>query len=309
MPHLDDNSGLTPEEQRFFETGVLNTPADTSGAPVDPLALGGLGTDTPAPETPPAATPTPPVIEPPVIPPQPGLPDMAEILRRNLSDAQQRVAELEAAARQAAKPPEPETGPDPATDPLGALVHQLSNIQKQITTLQSAQQQNATQQQQITQFQQFQQSVQSLRAQFATTTPDFDAAYAHVRNVRIADLQSFGLTQQKINEILFREEVTLSENAINNGKNPAAVIYEMAKRHGYTPTTTTSTQSQQTPAQKLAAQAAAQSAARTLPSQPTTADTEITHEGLKNMSEADLNKLVLNEKLWDKMTGKTEYPL
>lgn len=306
MPPLND--GLTPEEQRFFETGSLETPA-AGQPPLDPVALSGLSSGTP-PEPVAAPTPAAPAVAaaPVAAAPQPDplapqLPDVAEILRRNLQEAQQRVAELELQARAAQKPTTVDAGPDPATDPLGALMHQLGQVQAKISELQSQQVAQQTQQTQLTAFQQFQNNVQALRNQFAAATPDFDAAYAHVRNARIADLQAFGLSQAKINETIFREEVTLAENAINSGKNPAAVIYDMAKRHGYA----AAPAAPQAPAAKLEAIAAAQAAAKNLPSQPTAG--ELSLDNLKTMGDEDLNKLVLNDNLWGQMTGRSSYPL
>lgn len=308
------DSDLTPEEQRFFETGVLNAPpADPNTPAVDTVALAGLGTASvvPDPAIPPVVQQTPPVVAPVVTPPvdpNAQLPDMAEILRRNLADAQQKIAELEVQARSVQKTPQPDVGPDPSVDPLGALMHQLSTVQNKIAEMQAQQAQQSTQQQQLTAFQQFQANVQALSKQFAAATPDFDAAYAHVRNARIADLQAYGLTQQKINETIFREEIALAEAAIQQGKNPAAEIYSMAKRHGYQATAPVTPATPQATTAKLDAVAAAQNAARSLPSQPNT-PTEITLENLRNASDADLNKLVLDQKMWDQISGRQEYPL
>lgn len=308
MP-LEESTGLTPEEQRFFETGVLNSnPAGFPDTTPDPVAQQGLSTGAPAPAPAPVAPPATAAAPAPATPtdPAPQLPDVAEILRRNLADAQQRVAELEIAARQAAAPKAPDAGPDPATDPLGALMHKLEQMNTRINELQqhSTQATNQTLQQQ--QFAAFRDTVNSLKVQFAATTPDFDAAYQHLRNQRIADLRSYGLTDANIQQTILREEVALAEAAINNGKNPAAVIYEMSKRHGYVTQAPAATPTP--PAQKLDQIAAAQAAARTLPSSPTT-DPDVTLESLKAASDADLNKMVLDDKLWNKIAGNSQYPL
>lgn len=304
MP-LDD--GLTPEEQRFFETGQLDVAATAAANPgVDQVALAGLGQPEPTVQQPVQQ----PVQQQPVIqqqPTEPQLPDVAEIMRKNWLEAQQRVAELEAAARAAKPPTNVDPGPDPNVDPLGALLHKMEQLNAQVDALKTHSTQSVQQQQQLAAFNTFKENVNALKLSFAEQHPDFDAAYTHVRNQRIADLQAFGLNQQKINEILFREEVTLSENAINQGKNPAAVIYDMARRHGYAPPTTPNPATT-TPNQKIDQIAAAQAAARTVPAQPTAAE-DITMETLKNASDTDLNKMVMDEKTWAKISGQSYYPL
>ncbi|WP_348240881.1 hypothetical protein, partial [Salmonella enterica] len=59
----------------------------------------------------------------------------------------------------------------------------------------------------------------------------------------------------------------------------------------------------QTPEAKLAAVAAAQAAAKSIPSSPITED--FTLDGLKNASEDDLNRVVLDGKLWGKIGGNS----
>jgi uncharacterized phage infection (PIP) family protein YhgE len=303
---------LSPEEQRFFETGdasalTAGTPAPAPAPDATPalLDLSGLG-NAPAPAPAPIAAPAPsaaPVAAPAASPAQP---EVVDILRQTLVDTQRQLAELQATRTTAAPTPAPDPGPNPAEDPLGALMHQIKTVQEEVKALHAVHAQTTEQQTQVQRFQAFQQQVLGLRAEFEKTHADFNDAYTHLRSVRAADLSTFGLTQQQVNETLFREEVALSEKAVREARNPAEILYEMSKRHGYTP------KAAPPPAggPDAAAIARAQAAARTLPpSTPSGGEVELTAEGLRQASDADINKLVLNDAQWKKLTGADEYPL
>lgn len=305
---------LTPEEIKFFETGDAShltagapAPAPAPDAAPDPLELAALGNA-------PAPAPAPAPAEPPAVPPAPApapAPDATEILRQSLQEAQRQVAELQAA--QKTQPPAPapaDPGPDATVDPVGALLHQIKGVQEQIKAIQEAQAQTTEQSTQMQRFQAFQQQVLGLRAEFEKTHADFNDAYQHLRTVRASDLAEFGMTKDQINQTLFQEEVALSEKAIREARNPAEVAYEMAKRHGYTPKAAAPAPAPAPAGPDAAAIARAQSASRQLPAAaPAGGDTELTLDGLRQASDADINKLVLNDASWKKLTGADQYPL
>ena len=312
-------SGLTPEEQHFFESGgdtsrlqpapgMLDTPTPpTTPTPeYTPLDTAGLGNVPPPVVTPPVVTPPVVTPTPPVVPPQN---DASEIMRAALADAQRTAAELQVRLDQATAQPKtpPVEVPDPTTDPLGNMLHQLDQVNKNVADLQARLLEQQTTQQQINAFQQFQKQVVSMRDQFKLTAPDFDAAYQHVRNARVADLKLFGIPEADIPKQLFQEEVALSEAALRQGRNPAEVLYDMAKRHGYTGTVKAT--APVPPAAKLDAvkQGNAITQPSTLPSQPNIED--ITVESLKDASDADLNKLVTDPAAWAKIAGSNNIPI
>jgi hypothetical protein len=294
---------LTKLEQEFFATGKLPEELATT---IDPIALAGVG-DSAAPSPAPPPEPTSPPVAPPAADPTQNN-EALEILRRSLAEAQQRVGQLEQhiQSTQVAQAPAPAPAPDPVTDPLGAMMHQLKTVNEQVSTLQQQilDQQNA--QTSTVNFQQFQAQVHNLRNEFAKTHADFDDAYTHFRSSRVADLRALGFNDQRINQAVFQEEAILAQNAVMNGRNPAEVVYEMAKRHGYAPKTTTGTPT--SPDAKLAAIEQAQNAAKNLPRSPQPPE-DLTTEGLKGASDADLNKLVLDPKMWAKIVGSDQYPL
>lgn len=68
---------------------------------------------------------------------------------------------------------------------------------------------------------------------FAQTTPDFVHAYNHMFNVRGAMLEDQGYQPEQIRQIVAREERELVQRAVQAGKSPAEMIYQMAGRFGY----------------------------------------------------------------------------
>lgn len=63
--------------------------------------------------------------------------------------------------------------------------------------------------------------------------PDFLAAYQHARQARVSELCALGYAPQEALEITFDNEREVIRNAYANGRNPASVIYDYARRRGY----------------------------------------------------------------------------
>jgi hypothetical protein len=177
--------------------------------------------------------------------------------------------------------------------------------------LQSHLTEQQNQQQQLGAFNRFQQQVQTLRDQFQVTNPDFAQAYQHLRDARMADLRLLGYQEVDVSKAIFQEEVAISQAALQQGKNPAQTIYEMAQRHGYSKTTQAATPAAApavVPAAKLSAiKSGVESAPPTLPRTPI--QEEITVESLREASDSDLNRLVSDPAAWNKIAGKDHIPL
>lgn len=274
---------LTPDEEAFFLTGELPASLVPAGTPAEPAPI---------------------IIDPPAEPvvPQPTN-EVADMLRQSLVTEQQRYSEakarLDALEKQLQEKLTPQVAaPDPTTDPLGAMMHQLSQVNATVTDLQN----KLTQEQQNNllkqQFEQFTSSVREIKVAYEKTVPDFKDAYEHIRNIRMEDLRAIGVPETEIPKVLLQDELNISQNAIQHGKNPAEEMYNMAKRYGYAAKAVVLT-----PEQKLVNIAKGQQTAR----QPQRAapENELTLEGLKDAGDADLNKMVQDDKLWYKLVGGT----
>lgn len=296
MPPLETT--LTEDEQKFFATGELQPGMAPAPAP-EPPAPAPAPSPAPAPNDPPAPSPAPaPAVN----------NEAAEILRQSMEEAQRRVGELEASIKALQNPtPTPAPAPDRNADPLGSMFHQLDAVMKTVSDLQKQIGEQRDLQTQQENFRAFQQQVSTMRDEFVKTTPDFPDAYTHLRNARIADMRALGFQDADINRTLMQEEVTLAQRAVQQGKNPAAEVYERARRYGYAAKMPAATPAPADPNAKLDAIQKAQQAAKNLSSQPQLED--ITLDGLKAASDDDLNKIIQDPKLWGKITGADQYPI
>lgn len=293
---------LTPDEIAFFATGEL--PAALQGeADAAAAAAAAPAVAEPAPAAPAAAT----AVAAPAETTAPAAPadTTTALLERFMAEEraqrttlETKLAELQTQLAERAKPAEPEA-PDEGDDPLGAMLHTLKAVNTQVqaleTRLTTEQQNNLLKQQ----FEQFTNSVRATKEAFEATTPDFKDAYAHIRAIRTADLQMAGAPEADIPKILLQDELQIAQNAIQRGKNPAEEMYNMAKRYGYAAKAAPAIAPDA--ATKIAALKAGMEAAKTIPAAGT--ESELTLAGLKDASNADLNKLVQNDDMWEKVVG------
>lgn len=70
-------------------------------------------------------------------------------------------------------------------------------------------------------------------AQFRAAQPDYDAAIDHVVNARAKELALYGLSPVEIQHTLRQEVLDITKSAIQQGRAPAEVGYELARLRGY----------------------------------------------------------------------------
>lgn len=280
---------MTPEEIAFFESGGTQLPPGAEAAPQDPAPV----EEAPEPAAPePAAT-----VEPAAAQPLVDASGLERLLTQRLAALEERITELN-------KPkPTPETVPDAETDPLGHMMHQLRKVNETVSTLQE----KLTQEQQHAalkrEFDAFAGNVRTIRDEFAKTTPDFNDAYTYIRNVRSADLAELGVPKSEIAQQLLNDELRLAQTALQSGKNPAAAMYEMAKRYGYKPAAPAATKpAQQAAEEKVTRLANGQFAAKPAPRAAAT-ETALTLDGLTEASDDDLSKVVRDPDAWARIVG------
>ena len=68
---------------------------------------------------------------------------------------------------------------------------------------------------------------------FRLDHPDYDNAVAHFRKVRAEELAEEGLSGQELNNTLVESLVSAVARAIRAGKDPAEVVYKLAKNRGF----------------------------------------------------------------------------
>lgn len=128
-------------------------------------------------------------------------------------------------------PAQPEPIPDPTLNPIEALQYVTKQQQQQADLIR--QQNEYIQQQNL--IGEVQRRYRDDANRFMTEKADFRDAYTHAVNGRIRQLQISGATPEQANQQVIREEMELAYNALQAGRSPAQVIYEMAQSYGYQP--------------------------------------------------------------------------
>lgn len=104
-------------------------------------------------------------------------------------------------------------------------------------------------------------SVQDYEAEFRPQHQDYDAAVEHVMKFQRGVLENMGFTAQQANASVEGWAESLAMQALQTGRNPAQVIYDMAKQAGYAPAPAPNAQAA---ADKIAQIKAGQDSAKTL---------------------------------------------
>lgn len=206
--------------------------------------------------------------------------------------AEARIAAFEAERAEAAEPA-PEPWPDPIADPDGYNARMQKELASRDEKLEQFQRQ--TQQEQQRSY-----VVNTLAAQsqrMERENPDFTPAVNHAIAAYKTELTLMnpGASEDQIMQRINADIEQLAFNAMQIGKNPAEVIFEIAKARGYRPAAVAAPAAA-APAvdegRKVEALAAAQKATESLGAAPVASGAnELTLESLAKMSEADIARL------------------
>lgn len=227
-------------------------------------------------------------------------PYLERLLQEADAKTRQLQEELKALKSKVEAPPE-EADIDPATDPLGALMQQQRKIQAQIAAMKEEQTAERQQTHQLTQQEKMMQIVTARVADFEKAHPDYPEAYKHVMTTRTEEYRIRGMSEQEIEKALGDEANQIVVRAMQSGKNPAEVVYTLAKKYGYAVPADTKAPAKPNPVDTIDRIRKGQAAANTT-LQRAAPPTEVSAENLKEMSDSELTRAVMND--WDKMFGR-----
>lgn len=113
-------------------------------------------------------------------------------------------------------------------DPIGFLKMQTDTLQKHVQHTQAQLQQER--------LSNYQQNINNQVNEFKRDHDDYDEAFNHLVKTRRQELTNGGVSDPtKQDETLNAEAWDISHKALNEGKNPADVAYEMSRELGYKP--------------------------------------------------------------------------
>lgn len=195
--------------------------------------------------------------------------------------------------------------PDLNVDPVGHIVGMLQRQQAEITRLREGETQRQQGASQANIIQQIQHHAQASEQEFRISTPDYDRAVQHLVERRSAELAAVGYSPAQRTQMIQQEAFFTAAQAVQTGRNPAAVIYEIARMRGYqnSPPAAPAPQAAAAPAQqapapavdpgeRLAAIAAGQQQARTLGAARGSGSAPMTAQRLIEMPDAEFSQIL-----------------
>lgn len=178
-----------------------------------------------------------------------------------LATAREQLAQIAELRRKAA---ERQPAALPAADDPAALDH----LRNRIAEIDQRQTQADTQrtQEQLDHYevQQLASVMAQSEAAFRQETPDYDDAINYVIEARARELQLYGMDPVSIQQAISGEITEIARTAIQQGKNPADIGYQIAQARGYRPAQVQQQQGGGAAAAQVAAIAKAQQAGKTL---------------------------------------------
>lgn len=125
--------------------------------------------------------------------------------------------------------------PDPETHPLEYINHVLGNVQSTTAELKEWRQQQETQAQQRTAMQQAASWATGQEQEFVKTQPEYHDAYKFAAQARDNELKAMGYSDNERAQIVRMNTAEIVNNAMQQGRNPAEMVWEYARARGFAP--------------------------------------------------------------------------
>lgn len=206
-------------------------------------------------------------------------------LERVSADTASQLAALRAEMAAIKNPPQPK--PEFETDPANHLRDRLETVEK-------ATEQTAQQNQQAQIEARVSNSLTASEAEFSKEHPDYSEATSHFLAVMGKNMELLGVNPAQRNAAMRQEVLRLTATALQAGREPAELIYELAKNSGYTGKKTPTVKVED----KLETIENGQKASQSLGSGSRADAGKLTLDSLAKMDDDDFNSLVLDDKKW-----------
>jgi len=126
--------------------------------------------------------------------------------------------------------------PDPQTRPLDYINHVLGTVQSTTAELQQWRQQQETAAQHRAAVQQYASWATSQEQEFVKHVPEYHDAYRYAAEARDKELQALGYEDPATRANIVRMNTAeIINNAIQQGRNPAELVWDYARARGFTP--------------------------------------------------------------------------
>lgn len=146
----------------------------------------------------------------------------ASELETRLADLESKVTPQQAAER-----------PDPTEDPIGYMEWLSARLDAEEQVKAQEQQQTQAQQQRAEAVKQVIGKAQEYETDFRELNPDYDKAADHLYAAKKAEYLDGGYDDAEAHSMVMAEFLTRADRAMKAGKDPAEIVYNLAKRTGY----------------------------------------------------------------------------
>jgi hypothetical protein len=124
--------------------------------------------------------------------------------------------------------------PDASVDPIGHIVQRLERQDQQFAQIRTAQQQREQQAVAVQRLQQLDHRVRGMETAFSTEHPDYGQAVNFLIAQRHREMDALGLRNPDDRQArITHEALGVAVMALQNGVNPAEVLYNYARARGY----------------------------------------------------------------------------
>lgn len=210
-------------------------------------------------------------------------------------DAQQAKLQerLDALAKRWEQPEE--KAPDREADPLGNFAHKIDKIDKRFDDIDARERKKEEEAQNQRQWAEFSTRVNSAFNSFRTKQPDLDKAVAYLEKDRREEFEALGYADSDIAQLIQNDRLAIAQKALQDGRNPAEVAYNLAKRRGY--------KAEENAEEKIERIANGQDKAKSLSNVGGSSPGNLSAETLLAMDDEEFAKFAANPKNWRKAMG------
>lgn len=159
-------------------------------------------------------------------------------LGRDVSAQRREIRELREALQRGPAPTQAQQdaldeGPDPDVDPIGFIKFARDYMNGVRRNEREQQKQQDAQNQQQAQLAQIGTRMEEFEADFRSDHRDYDDAAKHFREERTKELREQGVSEAELGNQLRLDLMTTIARAMRAGKDPADIIYKLAKNRGF----------------------------------------------------------------------------
>jgi hypothetical protein len=126
-----------------------------------------------------------------------------------------------------------EEQPDPDSDPLGYIAHEMAAMRNEIKALKGERESEKTTIAQREQHALIMNAARESSEAFLRKNPDFTEAMNFLTEARTRELKAMGISETKIRDALENDVLVITANALQNGGDPATMLYNVAKGRGF----------------------------------------------------------------------------